>query len=346
MIIPATLESCRKFQSQRFNFSIVEAGHVQAHGRCKRSKRAWLATTVSEDAEAEIFTTFQWNQYILHLAFVVWDPRPELFPYVLPLLGRQIFWYGALFALGFLLGYFVLLSLLRFFDTFSKKERKAIAEKVAVYVIIGTLLGAHLGDILFYQSWQRILEEPLSLIKEWGRGLASHGGAVGILCALGLLSHRFKKKYPLLTWRRLIDLLAPPTALAGGFIRIGNFFNQEILGKPTDLPWAVLFLHPADGGAIVPRHPVQLYESLYYFALFFLLYFLWKYFPKFRVEGKSGGLFFLAVFSFRFLIEYLKVEQSVHIAPGSPLTMGQYLSLPFILLGLWLFFSNRYTQTT
>ncbi len=128
-----------------------------------------------------------------------------------------------------------------------------------------------------------------------------------------------------------------PTALAAVFIRIGNFFNQEILGTPTDLPWGVLFLHPADGGAIVPRHPAQLYEALWYLVTFAILMVYWHGRPPFKVAGRLTGLFLILVFGFRFLIEFLKVEQSVYLSSTSLLTMGQWLSLPFVLLGIYLF---------
>ncbi len=279
-------------------------------------------------------------------SYIVWNPNREMFPFNLPLLDRPILWYGFFFALGFFVGFLCLTYLLRRYFLFLththkkdagmtalKQKATKTAEEMTFYVIIGAIVGSRLGDVLFYQNWSEIARDPLSIIAVWQGGLASHGGAIGILIAIGIFAKKRKMAY----WRA-VDFTVIPTAIAAVFIRIGNFFNQEILGIPTMLPWGILFLHPADGGPIVPRHPAQLYEAMAYLCIFVILLFYWHRGLPFKRSGKLTGLFLVLVFSARFFIEWIKVEQSVHISKGSFLTMGQWLSIPFVLLGLWLLY--------
>lgn len=277
-------------------------------------------------------------------AYFVWDPSPEIFNFNIPILNRPLLWYGFLFALGFFVGYLVLTYLLRRYflfnlDTAPKKDIKSIkakvtaqAEHLTFYVTIGAIVGSRLGDVLFYQSWAGIVRNPFSIFAVWEGGLSSHGGAIGILIALWILARRKK----ILFWT-VVDFTVIPTAVAAVFIRIGNFFNQEILGIPTQLPWGIIFLHPADGASILPRHPAQLYEALWYLFAFGILLWYWHCHLPFKPPGKLTGLFLILVFGFRFFVEFIKVEQSAHFSGASFLTMGQWLSLPFIALGLWLF---------
>lgn len=278
------------------------------------------------------------------LSYLFWDPSRSVVPWNIPLLDRPILWYGVFFALGFFLAYFVFLSLFREFlhpYRVSKKEIGKLTERLSVYVIIGTLLGARLGDVIFYQSPLDYLNDPLGIFKFWEGGLSSHGGVLGILISLWVFSLRIRKTYPMLTWIATLDLLSIPALLAGGFIRVGNFFNQEILGMGTSVPWAIVFGHPADGSSPIPRHPVQLYEALFYFVFFGVLWILRKKVPKMFRLGKTSGLFFMVMFGFRFLIEFLKVPQSFLVPKDAFLSMGQILSIPFILLGVILFFNDK-----
>lgn len=278
------------------------------------------------------------------LSYVYWNPSAELTSWNIPFLERPILWYGFFFALGFLLAYVVFQALLKDFMhhyRIRRKEISKIGEKLSFYVVFGGILGARLGDVLFYQSPLIYQGNLLGIFKFWEGGLSSHGGVIGILISLWVFCIRHQKKYPMLTWSALLDLLCIPALLAGGFIRIGNFFNQEIIGKATSVPWAVIFGNPADGGAIGPRHPAQLYESLFYFALFGVLWYLRRTVPKMYRLGKTSGLFFITTFSFRFFIEFFKSPQSVLIHEGFIFDMGQILSIPMILVGLILFFRDQ-----
>lgn len=221
-----------------------------------------------------------------------------------------------------------------------KKRAMNLTESVTLYVVIGAVVGARLGDVLFYQNWSDILHHPLSIFKIWEGGLASHGAAIGILVALGLLAK--KKRMPFLV---LLDLLVIPTALAGVLIRLGNFLNQEILGVPTTLPWGVIFGHPigvpAGENPLLPRHPVQLYEAFWYGLVFVFLLRCFRLDPELKRAGRITGFFLVLVFGFRLCIEFLKEEQSRLLEGDSFLTMGQWLSIPIIAFGLYLLFRAR-----
>ncbi|MFI5333887.1 MAG: prolipoprotein diacylglyceryl transferase [Chlamydiales bacterium] len=269
----------------------------------------------------------------MSFAYFYWDPPREMFPFVLPLLNRPILWYGFFFALGFFLGYLILRRELR--RTWDSNKARLLADRITLFVILGAVIGARLGDLLFYQNLASYFHDPLGVVKVWEGGLASHGGAVGMLFALFILSLLPKQGLPQLRWLALLDLVVVPTALAAAFIRVGNFINQEILGRPTDLPWGVVFGHPLDGSRPEPRHPVQLYEAFFYLLIFALL--MWGV-PKWKKAGKTTGLFLILVFGFRFFIEFLKEEQSSLLLGTSWFTMGQFLSLPFLLIGCYLFF--------
>ncbi len=214
------------------------------------------------------------------------------------------------------------------------KKAARFTDKLLLYVILGTVIGAKLGHFLFYENYLFYLQNPLELFH--GRGFASHGAVIGV-CIAGYL---FTKKTALFSWKSLLDFMALPSLFIAGCIRLGNFFNQEVLGKATNVFWAVVFENPLDGSFPCPRHPAQLYESFFYFLLFALFYFVTK---KEHKTGKVAGALLVSLFSFRIFIEFFKEEQS-SLMSGF-FNMGQLLSLPILFLGLWLFFSGRKNST-
>jgi len=259
--------------------------------------------------------------------YITWDVSPVIFTVG----GFSPRWYGVLFALGLLLSY---LTMKRFY----KLEKKPVEQLdiLTIYLVAGTIIGARLGHCLFYNT-SYYLANPVEILKFWEGGLASHGAAVGILIAIWLYSRR-KGVATTATW--ILDRVVIVAVLAGVFIRIGNLFNSEILGTATDLPWGFIFTS-VDA---TPRHPAQLYEAIYYLLAFIFLYSYYNKHTKKNVNndyyGKILGMFFVIVFGFRFLIEFVKEHQS-ELPTDSMLDMGHLLSIPFIIAGLWLIFRAK-----
>jgi phosphatidylglycerol:prolipoprotein diacylglycerol transferase len=235
-------------------------------------------------------------------------------------------YYSLFFLFAFASGYFVLKS------RFLKYHIDiTLLEVLTVYVFLGTLIGARLGHCFFY-DFEYYEDHPLEIILPFTltpsfhftgfQGLASHGGGIGIITSLVLYS----KKYGLNLWF-LLDEISLVVPLAGCFIRLGNLMNAEIIGIPSNLPWAFIFVKKD----AVPRHPAQLYEAIACLIIFFLLYRSMRY--KKKLDGYYFGLLLVLLFSFRFLIEILKENQS-SFEHGMLLHMGQLLSIPFIVLGL------------
>ncbi|KAF3363143.1 hypothetical protein PHSC3_000329 [Chlamydiales bacterium STE3] len=286
----------------------------------------------------------------MHLSWVYWDPNPVAFR--IPIIDLPVFIYGLFFVSGFILGYFVLLPIFARQLQLSSKDQnqdfyklsQKLADRLTWFIIGGTIIGARLGHVLFY-DWERYKNNLIAILNTREGGLASHGGAIGVILALLLFHYFVLKKEANIPFIKLVDMIVIPTALVGCFIRIGNFFNQEIVGIPTQVSWAIVFGHPADGEPVVPRHPVQLYEAVSYLAIFFLLYFIWKVKKEITPAGLFSGLFFFLIFSARFIIEYWKAQQTA-IVDQSYLQMGQLLSLPFIFLGLCLLCRCAYLEKT
>lgn len=247
---------------------------------------------------------------------IIWNADPIMFH-----IGTwSVRWYGLLFALGFVAGIYIVTKMFK-----REGVKTELVDSLFLYVVIGTVIGARLGHVFFY-DWGYYSQHPAEIIKIWHGGLASHGGAIGIILMLWLWSRTVSKKSIL--WA--MDKVAIPTALAGAFIRTGNLINSEIYGTATSVPWAFTFIREDN----IPRHPTQIYEALAYLLVFaFLMYMYWKTDIRLH-EGKLFGWFMLLVFGFRFFVEFLKVDQSAFEA-NMMLNMGQWLSIPLVLVGLF-----------
>lgn len=218
----------------------------------------------------------------------------------------------------------------------SRKLAYFLVDRMTWFIVAGTIIGARLGHVFFY-DWPRYQHNLIGIVKVWEGGLASHGGGVGVLIGLYLYKKIILKGFPEFTFLTFLDIIVVPTAFVGFCIRIGNFMNQEVLGYPSTLPWAIIFGDPIDRSAPVPRHPAQLYEAVAYLLTFGLLYYLWKKTDAMFKPGILSGLFFILVFGSRFFLEFIKESQG-GIMDEFILNTGQYLSLPYIFAGLALLF--------
>ena len=271
------------------------------------------------------------------LNFIVWDPDLVAFQ-----LGPiTIRWYGLMWIIGLALAYLVVKRLYK-----EQKIKDEYFDPLFIYCFLGILIGARLGHCLFYQpqdfltSWQGIVEMLLPIHignngSWWGEtfgffptgyaGLASHGGTLGLMIALWL----YVRKTKLSIWT-VLDNIAIATGTTACFIRLGNLMNSEIIGKITDVPWAFIF-EKVDA---MPRHPGQLYEAIAYALLFFIMWALHKKMPEKIGTGWYFGFCLTYIFTFRFIIEYTKEIQEAFEA-ALPLDMGQILSIPFIIIGVY-----------
>ncbi len=251
------------------------------------------------------------------LNYITWNVSPEIFH----IGSLSIRWYGVLFALSFLSGYIIM-------EKFFKKENLSVdlLDKLTLYMFLGTVIGARLGHVLFYEP-HYYFSHPAEIIKIWHGGLASHGAAIGILLALYLFARNVHKPF---LW--ILDRIVIVVALSGLFIRTGNLMNSEIIGKATTVPWAFKFIRVDN----IPRHPTQIYEGLSYFLIFVVLYWL---FVKTDISKKKGlifSLFLIVLFLARFIIEFFKAPQ-VNFEKHMTYDMGQWLSVPFIIFGIVMF---------
>lgn len=296
------------------------------------------------------------------LSYFYWNPSRVAFK--IPIIGHPVVWYGVLFAIGFFCVYLTTVYLFKFeldslhqkdklfkqFLKFGKDTRKMAyhyVDQMTALGVVGVVLGARLGYILFY-GFPIYKDNPLEILKIWNGGLASHGACIGILVALWIFIKKRNKLSKHFSFLQILDVWAIPAGLLACFIRIGNFINQEILGKISLVPWAVIFGEPLDGSVVAPRHPVQLYEALFYLLLSISIFFLWKKKSTRFGPGFLAGIFISQTFSFRFMIEFLKEPQGY--LSNSSIQMGQWLSLPFVFFGLFLiyraiFHSQQYMKS-
>ena len=269
---------------------------------------------------------------MFNLLYVTWDVNP-----ILVQLGPlAIRYYSLLFVAGFPLGYWMVAKMY-------KRENKNtdLLEPLLYALLLGTIVGARLGHCLFYEP-EYYLKNPVEILKVWHGGLASHGGAIGVLLAIWWYANRYGKKNNFdFMW--LLDRLVIAICFAGCLIRLGNLFNSEIFGGSTNLPWGFKFLrsaqwvaeygpsvYPPDGAAC---HPTQIYEALSYLLLgLFLLWIYWKKSDK-VYKGWIFGVFLIVLFGVRFIIEFIKNDQ-VSFESGMLFNMGQLLSVPFVLAGI------------
>jgi len=250
--------------------------------------------------------------------YIVWSANPILFT-----IGSvSVRWYGLLFALAFVIGAQII-------EWIFRREHRDVShvDHMFIYVIVATIVGARLGHCIFYDP-SYYFANPLKILAIWEGGLASHGGTAGIFVGLYLFARKYNYEY---IWA--LDRLAIVAALASAFIRLGNFFNSEILGTQTTLPWAIVFSHIDS----IPRHPAQLYEAISYMMIFILLLTLYIKFGTKLKDGLLFGLLMLWVFGTRFMIEFVKVKQEAYSNDWG-LSTGQFLSIPFVLLGIYMIF--------
>ncbi len=266
------------------------------------------------------------------LMSIHWNADPELFS-----LGPiSVRWYGLMFALGFLAGYQIMFKMFKF-----EKSNTEWLDSLFIYTILATIIGARLGHVFFY-GWSyyshNLLEIVLPIAKVGDsykfvgfQGLASHGGGIGIVLAIYFYSKKVTKRSMLWTLDRLII----PTALVGAMIRTGNLMNSEIYGVATNLPWGFIFDRNHE---TIAKHPTQIYEALGYLMLFVSA--LWIFFKSKDLKDRQGfiiGYGFTFMFLVRFLVEFIKEDQEAFEA-GMALNMGQILSIPFILGGIYLMY--------
>lgn len=280
------------------------------------------------------------------LIFIDWQPDLDM----LNLGGMHVRWYSMCWVAGLLLAYLVVQRLYKQLELGEEKF-----EPLFFYCFMGVLIGARLGHCLFYEpgyylgSSTGFVEMLVPMHKmadgAWKftgyEGLASHGGTIGLFLALMV----YWKKYKVKPWV-LLDCIGIAAPITSCFIRLGNLMNSEIIGNPTDMPWGFIF-HTREAlvnGELAPRHPAQLYEALAYLVFFIIglaFYHHWR--NTLKKSEKAGarvgsgfyfGLCLATIFTFRFFIEFLKKEQ-VDFEQGMLLDMGQLLSIPMIIVGVW-----------
>ncbi|MCB0502834.1 MAG: prolipoprotein diacylglyceryl transferase [Bacteroidetes bacterium] len=270
-----------------------------------------------------------------------WNVKPEIVQFGDSVFGLR--YYSLLWALSFIIGFYIVKAIFE-----NEKKNLDDLDNLFMTMLLGTILGARIGHCLFYDFHYYFIENPLSILKVWEGGLASHGALIGIMIALFIFVKKhsdYKKLWPIkkivnpkYTYLWILDRIVIPVALAGGFIRMGNFFNSEIVGKYTDGFFGVHFVRHFDHDLgyydKLPRVPVQLYEAICYFIIFAIIYrYYWKTKGKFA-PGLLFGFFLVTVFGARFILEFWKIADVTY----GGLNTGHVLSIPVVIIGLiiWL----------
>ena len=265
---------------------------------------------------------------------IEWAPNEKIFS-----LGPiAIHWYSMMFLLAFYIGFQILKKIY-----IIEKKNVALLDPFLVHMVLGTIIGARLGEVFFY-NWEYFQNNLLEIflpikLNDSGvdfigfRGLSSHGATVGII--ISIFIYKIRYKYDSVLW--IFDRLVIAVAIGGMFVRIGNFFNSEIVGKFTNSDFGVVFLNRGDS---LPRHPAQLYEAFGYLILFILLVFIYN---KSKLSLKKGfifGFFLLTLFTIRFVVEYVKESQGGIEKTLGIISTGQWLSIPFIIIGILLMINS------
>ena len=249
--------------------------------------------------------------------------HPQIDPVAIHIGPLSVHWYGLMYLLGFTL--FLLLGKYRLRKLNRPGWNDTLMDDLLFYGVLGVVLGGRLGEVLFYQPGY-YLSHPLEIFAVWKGGMSFHGGFLGVLIAMAIFAKQKK-----IAWFQLMDFIAPlsPLGLAAG--RIGNFINSELWGRPTDLPWGMVFPNVDN----IPRHPSQLYEfALEGLALFALL---WLYSNKPRPAGAVFGLSLVGYGTFRFIGEFARTpDDGIFGLMTFGVSMGQWLSLPMVVVGVWL----------
>jgi phosphatidylglycerol---prolipoprotein diacylglyceryl transferase len=252
--------------------------------------------------------------------------HPDFDPIAFSVGPLAVRWYGLMYLVGFAAAW--ALGVLRIRQGLAPLTRRQFDDLLFLGVL-GVILGARLGYVLFYKPGH-YLANPLEIFAVWQGGMSFHGGLIGVAAAIAFTAWRHR-----IDFLRLADFVVPlcPLGIAAG--RMGNFINGELYGRVTDVPWGMVFR----GAGPLPRHPSQLYEfALEGIALFVIV---WWFSSKPRPRGQVGGLFLVGYGAFRFLAEFTREPDAFLGLLALGLTMGQWLSLPLIALGLWLFLWAR-----
>jgi phosphatidylglycerol:prolipoprotein diacylglycerol transferase len=261
----------------------------------------------------------------------------DIDPVAIQLGSVKIHWYGLMYLLGFVVGWW--LGRIRARDAWRNWSGSAV-DDLLFYIALGVIIGGRLGYVLFY-DFARFAADPAMIVKIWQGGMSFHGALIGVILAVWWFARTRGRRF-----FDVADFLAPLTCLGLAFGRIGNFINGNLWGAPSDLPWAMVFPDPRAGG--VPRHPSQLYEALLEGVVLFII--VWTFSRRPRPTMAVSGVFLAGYGIFRFLIEFLRVPDA-HIGylAFDWITMGQVLTSPMIIAGVvlvWLAYRSAGTDTT